>query len=37
MSGLDEIDDLEGTGLDDINDRSSRWVMPFVSGVRIRF
>jgi hypothetical protein len=37
MSGMSEIDDLEGTGLDDINNSSSRWVIPFVTGVRIRF
>lgn len=37
MSGMDEIDDLEGTGLDDINNKSSRWTLPFVGGVRMRF
>jgi hypothetical protein len=37
MGGMDEIDDLEGTGLDDINNSSSRWTMPFVGGVRVRF
>jgi hypothetical protein len=37
MSGMDEIDDLQGTGLDNINDKSSRWTLPFVGGVRVRF
>jgi hypothetical protein len=37
MSGMAEIDDLQGTGLDDINDKSSRWTLPFVGGARIRF
>jgi hypothetical protein len=37
MSGLDEVDDLEGTGLEDINNKSSRWTLPFVGGARIRF
>ena len=37
MSGMSEIDDLEGTGLDDINDDSSRWSLPFIGGVRVSF
>ena len=37
MSGMSEIDDLQGTGLDDINDDSSRWSIPFIGGVRVRF
>ena len=37
MSGMAEIDDLEGTGLDDINNKSSRWTLPFIGGVRLRF
>jgi hypothetical protein len=37
MSGMAEVDDLQGTGLDDINNKSSRWTMPFVGGVRYRF
>jgi len=36
-SGLSEVDDLIGTGLDEINDKSSRWTMPFVAGIRVRF
>jgi hypothetical protein len=37
MSGMSEVDDLEGTGLETINDNSSRWTMPFIFGVRARF
>jgi opacity protein-like surface antigen len=37
MSGMTDVDDLVGTGLDDINDKSSRWTMPLVGGVRYRF
>jgi hypothetical protein len=33
-SGLDEIDNLVGTGLDDINDKSSRWIFPILFGIR---
>lgn len=37
VSGMTEIDDLAGTGLETINDNSARWSVPFVAGVRIRF
>ena len=37
MSGLSEIDNLAGTGLETINDDSSRWTLPIVVGVRVRF
>lgn len=37
MSGMAQIDDLVGTGLDNINDKSSRWTMPIIAGVRFRF
>lgn len=37
VSGMTEIDDLAGTGLDSINDNSSRWTIPFVVGARVRF
>lgn len=37
VSGLAEVDDLVGTGLDTINDKSSRWTLPFVAGVRVSF
>jgi hypothetical protein len=37
MSGMADVDDLEGTGLEDINNKSSRWTLPFVGGVRMRF
>jgi hypothetical protein len=37
MSGMADIDDLEATGLESINDKSSRWTMPFIAGVRYSF
>jgi hypothetical protein len=37
MSGMADVDDLEGTGLENINKKSSRWTLPFVAGVRLRF
>ena len=37
LSGLAEVDDLIGTGLEEINDKSSRWTLPFVAGIRVRF
>jgi hypothetical protein len=37
MSGLSEIDNLAGTGLETINDDSSRWTLPIVVGMRVRF
>jgi len=37
MSGLADVDNITGTGLDSINDDSSRWTLPFVIGVRVGF
>jgi hypothetical protein len=37
VSGLAEIDQLAGTGLDRINDESGRWTMPITFGVRYKF
>lgn len=37
MSGLSQIDNLAGTGLETINDDSSRWTLPVVVGMRVRF
>lgn len=37
VSGMTEIDDLQGTGLDEINDKSSRITLPFIVGFRYRF
>lgn len=37
VTGMSEIDGLQGTGLETINDKSSRWTMPFIAGVRVRF
>jgi len=37
VSGMSAVDNLEGTGLDTINDKSARWTIPFLTGVRVRF
>jgi Carboxypeptidase regulatory-like domain len=37
VTGLSQVDDLVGTGLEAINDDSARWTIPFVIGVRTRF
>ena len=37
VSGMTEIDDLEATGLDDINNKSARWTLPFIVGIHYRF
>ena len=37
VSGMSEVDDLVGTGLEKINDNSSRWSLPFSVGLRYRF
>ena len=37
VSGMSEIDGLVGTGLETINDKSARWTMPLLFGVRARF
>ena len=37
VSGMSAVDGLAGTGLEDINDNSSRWTVPIVVGVRARF
>jgi hypothetical protein len=37
MSGMSAVDGLAGTGLEVINDNSSRWTLPFIMGVRTRF
>jgi len=36
-SGLSKIDALQGTGLDNVNDKSSRWTMPITFGLRVKF
>jgi len=36
-SGMSAVDDLNGTGLDTINDHSARWAVPLSIGVRLRF
>ncbi len=37
VTGLTEVDNLVGTGLETINDKSSRWSLPFAIGVGFRF
>jgi hypothetical protein len=37
MTGLSEVDDLAGTGLETINNGSRRWTLPIVIGVNFRF
>lgn len=37
VSGMAEIDSLVGTSLETINDKSARWTLPSIGGVRIRF
>jgi hypothetical protein len=37
VTGMSEVDGLAGTGLETINDKSSRWTLPFIVGVRARF
>ena len=36
-SGLSQIDSLRGNGLEDINDKSSRWTLPISIGIRFNF
>jgi hypothetical protein len=37
VTGMSDVDQLGGTGLDTINDSSGRWSMPFSAGIRLRF
>lgn len=37
VSGLPEVDQFSGTGLDDINNDSGRLTLPIIVGVRLRF
>ena len=37
MSGMSDVDNLGGTGLDGINNNSARWAMPLVAGIRLAF
>ena len=37
VTGMSEVDDFVGTGLETINDKSARWTMPFLIGVRAGF
>ena len=37
VTGMAEVDQLIGSGLETINDSSARWAMPFTAGLRVRF
>jgi len=37
VSGMSSVDGLAGTGLETINDKSSRWTLPVIAGLRVRF
>jgi len=37
VTGLSQVDALVGTGLEEINNNSARWTLPFVMGIRTRF
>jgi hypothetical protein len=37
VSGVGQVDSLESTSLNTINDESGRWTMPFLAGVRFGF
>jgi hypothetical protein len=37
VTGMSEVDGLVGTGLEEINDSSARWTVPFLVGVRAQF
>jgi hypothetical protein len=37
VSGMSEVDQLIGSGLETINDSSARWAMPFTAGILFRF
>jgi hypothetical protein len=37
VTGMSDVDNFVGTGLDPINDDSQRWAMPFLIGVRVGF
>jgi opacity protein-like surface antigen len=37
VTGMAEVDSLEDTALETINDKSARWTLPFLAGVRLRF
>jgi hypothetical protein len=37
VTGLSQPDNLIGTGLDNINDKSARWALPFSVGLSVKF
>jgi len=37
VTGMSDVDSLNSTDLEEINNKSARWAMPFSAGVRFRF
>jgi opacity protein-like surface antigen len=37
LSGLSDVDAFAGTGLEDLNSHTSRWTIPFIIGISMRF
>ncbi len=37
QTGLSDVEGLAGTGLESINDVGSRWSMPILASIRLRF
>ena len=37
VTGMSAVDGLAGTGLETINDKSARWTVPFIGGLRVQF
>ena len=37
VTGMSAVDGLAGTGLETINDKSARWTLPFLMGIKARF
>jgi hypothetical protein len=37
VSGMSAVDAFAGSGLESINDKSARWSLPFIAGMRFRF
>ena len=37
LTGLSDVDAFTGTGLEDLNSHTSRWTIPFIVGISVRF
>ena len=37
LTGLADVDQFNGTGLEDLNSHTSRWTIPFIVGISVRF